>query len=90
MYRENPKIGNYPTHACPYVKQYTLAGYGSFLFSGFPCNRSTEKTQYRENPKIGNYPTHACPYVKQYTLAGYGSFLFSVILCINTRKISFK
>jgi hypothetical protein len=25
-YRENPKIGNYPSSACPYVKQYTLVG----------------------------------------------------------------
>ncbi len=26
IYRENPKIGNYPSSACPYVQQYTLAG----------------------------------------------------------------
>jgi hypothetical protein len=25
-YRENPKIGNYPSQTCPYVKQYTLVG----------------------------------------------------------------
>ena len=25
-YRENPKTGNYPFPACPYVKQYTLTG----------------------------------------------------------------
>jgi hypothetical protein len=26
IYRENPKIGNYHTLYCPYVKQYTLVG----------------------------------------------------------------
>jgi hypothetical protein len=25
-YRENPKIGNFHTLTCPYVKQYTLVG----------------------------------------------------------------
>ncbi len=41
IYREKPKLGNYPTRACPYVKRYTMVGYGSFLFSGILCMGST-------------------------------------------------
>ena len=37
QYRERPNIGNDHTYACPYVKQYTLGGYGSFLFSDILC-----------------------------------------------------
>jgi hypothetical protein len=34
-YRENPKIGNYPSSACPYVKQYTLVGWAVSYFRVF-------------------------------------------------------
>ncbi len=44
-YRENPKIGNYPSSACPYVKQYTLAGVGQFPIFGYSlyCDHGVAK-----------------------------------------------
>jgi hypothetical protein len=34
-YRENPKIGNYHTLACPYVTPYTLVGWVVSYFRVF-------------------------------------------------------
>jgi hypothetical protein len=66
QYRENPKIGNYPSSACPYNKCKIIhAGrVGQFPIFGFSLYRvqhiiiNMDKihviNNYRENPIIGN------------------------------------